>query len=343
MAIYTNICNNIGIIILSRCVMDKAAFLAYLKSKGISEESAAKQMAVAEHLDTMMCCRNKSNGSGCGSRAAKNLIESLRESRQDTGENILAILRYGYFTKNDEIYLEAFQILDGIEAMDNLFSRLGEIAGEKERDRIFSMIGEISPGTPSAEKAAVMRIVIGEAVSNLTAIQIEELFESSFRDLPEEHYLKEKEAFIEQGGVDGYIEFGRKRFIAELERCMQDGKLFFGQEVTPEVVAYVSSDPEIAFGRRDGTSVYITKIPFRTKKWLEEKDPVRKRHLYCHCPWARESLLFPAGPVNKEFCRCSAGFHKKPWEVALGQPLKCEVIESVLAGDDRCRFKLQLP
>jgi predicted hydrocarbon binding protein len=43
------------------------------------------------------------------------------------------------------------------------------------------------------------------------------------------------------------------------------------------------------------------------------------------------------------FCHCSAGFHKKPWEAALGQKIQVDVLESVLAEADRCRFAIHLP
>jgi predicted hydrocarbon binding protein len=43
------------------------------------------------------------------------------------------------------------------------------------------------------------------------------------------------------------------------------------------------------------------------------------------------------------FCQCSAGFHKKPYEIIFGQPVKAEVLESVLKGDDICRFAIYLP
>jgi hypothetical protein len=65
--------------------------------------------------------------------------------------------------------------------------------------------------------------------------------------------------------------------------------------------------------------------------------------MYCHCPWARESLRQAEGPVPAAFCRCSAGYHKKPWEVIFGQPLEADVLESVLQGDLRCRFAIHLP
>jgi hypothetical protein len=81
---------------------------------------------------------------------------------------------------------------------------------------------------------------------------------------------------------------------------------------------------------------------YLTKAYLAESDPTLKRYYYCHCPWAREAVKSGEN-VAPIFCNCSAGFHKKPWEGALGQKIQVEVLESVLQGDDRCRFAIHLP
>jgi len=91
-----------------------------------------------------------------------------------------------------------------------------------------------------------------------------------------------------------------------------------------------------------GNIVYETKIPFLTKEALAETDPTLKRYYFCHCPWAREAVKSGA-TVAPVFCNCSAGFHKKPWETALGQEVQVDVLESVLQGYDRCRFAIHLP
>lgn len=323
--------------------MNSVAFMEYLKEKGLDEKAARRQLAIAEYMDVMMESRNRANGSGCGKRAARSLIDSLVEAKQDTVENITAVLRYGRFVGNDDIYVEAFQILDGLEAMDNLYSRLGDIAGTETRDAIFGLIPEITPGTAADVKAGAMRTVIGKALEILDKNQKDELFMTSFRDLDSNQYEKDRCLFLECGGVDAFVDAKKKQFLEELGVCLRAKRLFFGQEITPDVIKYVEDDPETAFGKREGESVYITKIPFRTKMWLEEKDPKMRRYLYCHCPWARESILSQEGSVPAEFCRCSAGFHKRAWEAIFKEQLKCEVMESVLAGDDRCRFKISLP
>ncbi len=323
--------------------MDRDGFLKYLKGKGLDDDAASRQMCIADHLDTMLSSRNGLPGTGCGRRAALSLIDSLLESGQDSYENMLAILRYGYFTRNDEVYQTAFMYLDGVEALDGMYYKLEEVAGTEERDRIFAMIGPISPGTSFKDRSSAARTVVAEVKASLSIQQREKLYDSSFRRLEDSHYSPDRDLFVKLGDIDAFIEAKKQEFEKTLEDHMAEGKRFFGQEITPDVIAYVKSDPEVSFGRREGSDLFVTKIPFRTKEWLAEEDPDRKRYLYCHCPWARESILSEEGTVDPEFCRCSAGFHKKSWEVIFGRKLECEVLESVLAGDARCRFRISLP
>ncbi len=47
--------------------------------------------------------------------------------------------------------------------------------------------------------------------------------------------------------------------------------------------------------------------------------------------------------VPPVWCNCSAAFVKKPYEVIFGQPLKAEILETVLTGGRWCRFVIHLP
>jgi hypothetical protein len=75
---------------------------------------------------------------------------------------------------------------------------------------------------------------------------------------------------------------------------------------------------------------------------LKEKDPKMRRYYYCHCPLARESIL-SGRQMSRNLCYCSAGYEKRPFDVAFGGSLKAEVKKSVLWGDDSCRFTLEIP
>jgi hypothetical protein len=169
------------------------------------------------------------------------------------------------------------------------------------------------------------------------------LLSGSLRDLPDRYFLVERRRYRRSKDVDDYLSRKHRAFVRELKKCQREGRLFFAQEITDKVVAFVENNPEIESGRREGNVVYVSKIPYMAKQFLAETDRSLKRYYACHCPWVREAIQSGDVQLYPGFCYCSAGFHKKPWEVIFGHPLRAEVLESVLLGDSRCRFAIYLP
>ena len=89
--------------------------------------------------------------------------------------------------------------------------------------------------------------------------------------------------------------------------------------------------------------LYEVKIPYMTLEYLAETDERLRRYYYCHCPWVRESLKEGDVSVSPTFCLCSAGFHKKSWEVIFEQPLEAEIVQTALKGDPWCKIAIYLP
>jgi predicted hydrocarbon binding protein len=187
-----------------------------------------------------------------------------------------------------------------------------------------------------------MQPVIERLVGRFGQHEVEKLLSACLRDLPDRFFLGERRKYLNARDIDEYLKKKRQAFVRSIRKCQRDGELFFAQEITDEVVAFVKANPEIESGVREGNTLYVSKIPYNTKAYLVESDPILKRYHACHCPWAREAIRSGERAVPA-FCNCSAGFHKKPWEVIFGQPLKVEVLESALKGDSRCRFAIHLP
>jgi hypothetical protein len=97
-------------------------------------------------------------------------------------------------------------------------------------------------------------------------------------------------------------------------------------------------------GVLDGPTVVATKIPKSgfLLEYLREQDPSKKRQLYCHCPRIRE-VLKSSVTMSPTYCYCGAGFYKGIWEEILGEPVEVELLETVLQGDEVCRFAVHLP
>jgi hypothetical protein len=258
-------------------------------------------------------------------------------------ENYVTLIRYCRFIKNDEMFVALMELVDGGEVGGNLYRLLGDRFGEEVRDEVF--IGGKPPpyGLPTPEKPATLHPVLERLQGKVGEQACRDFLSNCLRDLPDEYYREEKRKYQKAGDIDTWLASRHRSFLRWLRSCQRQGQLFFVQEITGEVLAFVKGNKEIGGGRRVGKIVYETKIPYMTKQYLAESDPVMKRYYACHCPWAREAIRRGDTRLVEDFCYCSGGFHKKPYEVVFGEPLEVEVLESALKGDDRCRFAIHLP
>jgi hypothetical protein len=261
----------------------------------------------------------------------------------NTYENFLALARYARFSGNRPVYLAAVELLDGGEAMDNLFIKVGQTLGEEKRDEIFEGIPFPALGTPNSDKPRYMQAAIDRLLSRVDPETCKQILATGLRDLRDEYYQEDRNKFLEAKNIDEYLERRGDDFIAQLEGYKSRNELFFTQEITDEVIEFVQSHPEIRQGVREGNVIYEIKIPHQAKEYLAATDETEKRYRYCHCPWVKESLRGGSSDVPPTFCNCSAAFVKKPWEVIFGQPLEAEILESVLLGDLWCKIAIHLP
>lgn len=117
-----------------------------------------------------------------------------------------------------------------------------------------------------------------------------------------------------------------------------------GLELEEELIKTILDQGWGLAGRREGNTIIATKIPKSDylRDYFQEEDPIEKRRLYCHCPRVREEVgSDPALPL--EYCYCGAGFYKGIWQEILGQPVKVEMLESVMQGGEVCRIAIHLP
>ncbi len=317
--------------------MDRQGFRSMLEARQTPPDRLEPALDLAERFE-----RFSATYSQVTSDTAWDFSRTLIAEGQNTIENLITLARYGWFTRNNAVLIAFLELLDGCEAQENLHVRVAERHGEALRDQVFSGIGLAPLGIPTPEKPAYMHPVIERLERSIGEQACRDLLSDSLRDLPDELYAGERELFLSSNGVDDYLVRKKQKFMERMLACQRNGQLFFAQEVTPQALDYIQNEPEMGGGVRDGNVVYETKIPFLTPQFLAETDPVMKRYFYCHCPWSREAIRSGAA-VSPIFCNCSAGFHRKPWQAALGQSVQVDVLESVLKGDDRCRFAIHLP
>lgn len=335
--------------------MDKEKFRSFLKARESSEEKLNALVAIAERYEAFLGGTaggtaaeviGKTPAAGGKEPSARSVLEFARlltKEGADVYENFRGLALYGRYTRNNDVYVAAIQFLDGAEALESLYEKVGQAVGPARRDEIFRGLRLPRLGTPSTERPRFTQAFIERLVKHVDAETVRKLLSGGLRRIPDEEYHDTRLKYLECKSVDEYLDRKSAAFVEELERIKNEGGLYFNQEITDEVLEFVKSTPEICRGVvRDGV-FYETKIPYMAKEYLAESDPRMKRYYYCHCPWVRESLRTGDADVPRVFCHCSLGFTKQPWQVIFGQQLEGEVLETVLSGGMVCRFAIKLP
>lgn len=322
--------------------MKRDDFRKFLQERDFPADKIEGSVSVVERFEDFLSGQRKTQKSPTADDV-RTFSAILMKEELNTYDNYRALALYGRFLKNNEVYVAVVELLDGAEALESLYEKVAESVGKLKRDEIFEGI-ELPPlGTPSTQKPAVTQAVMERLEDTVDPQTCQRILSSGLRHLQDEWFLEDREKYLECKNLDEFLERRGQEFIDQLEQIKREEGLFFTQEITDAVIEFVRSQPEIRQGVRKGNILFEVKIPYMTREYLAETDESMKRYYYCHCPWVRESLRAGNVRVSPTFCHCSAGFHKKYWEVVLDQPLEAEIVESVLKGDLWCKIAIHLP
>ncbi len=151
-----------------------------------------------------------------------------------------------------------------------------------------------------------------------------------------------REKFLELGDLDAFLNYHLENEMAAFEMRNAEGRDFFGQEITDEVLEFLRAHPSMLAPVREGNKLRCMAFPGEMKAYLEAKTPEEKRYYACHCPFARESIR--AGEtVPPALCNCSLGHVMNFTEGFLGRELEGRVVRSALGGDLLCEYEIFLP
>lgn len=268
----------------------------------------------------------------------------LIDNNKNSFDNYVGLLRFGQFKKNDQLIISSMENLDGSEIIVNFSKRLIDEFGEEVRNEIFDDI-EVPPlGLHPTKKPAITKQLIERFTEKIDHEKCAAFLADGLRDKYTESYKPARKKFLKAKNIDEFLKIKRQDFINTLTKHLEEGTLFYTQEIDKEVLEYVKGQQGMTeAGIREGNKVIMTKIPYMAKQYINETNERMKRYYYCHCPWVREALKEEDQPVDPIFCNCSGGYYKNFWEAVLDQPVKVDLLESVIKGDKVCKFALQLP
>jgi hypothetical protein len=93
---------------------------------------------------------------------------------------------------------------------------------------------------------------------------------------------------------------------------------------------------------REGNIIYNVNDPAFPDEYQQAQTETEKRMARCFCPIVRY-VIQQGKALSPSFCNCSAGYTRQLYEGIFQQPVRVEILESVLRGNDRCRYAIYLP
>jgi hypothetical protein len=315
----------------------------YLKKQNFSPKDIENAVSFLNYFNDFIKTKNAAlNVDSVSLDIYEMFIEDVIKNKQDTHANIYAISRYYFMKKNSEMLDVVMMTVEGFGVIETLRSNLGKIAGEKKRDEIFGKLQLLSPAISNKEKPRFTKELIESFKAKLSPVTCKSALMSNLHNIPSEWFVSHKKKFHELKNIDRFLEYLHAEHVKMLDNCRKQGIAWYAQFISDEVFKYLKAHPTYYMAPGKDAIIH-ERPPYNTQKFLKTTDPVMKRYYFCHCPWVREAIKEGNNEIDTLICNCSAGFGKLIWDVVFEQPVEAFTIESVLAGNQTCRFVIKIP
>lgn len=322
--------------------LKEIGFRKYLKGRRLCARNIDSSVAAVKEFEKYLRKR-KITLESAGLDALKDYISLLIKEDKNSKDRLFAVARYCHFAKKSDLYIYLASILGASDVLPGIGERLATVAGKEIHRKVFQGF-ELPPlGSPQDNYPKLTEMVLNRMEAELPAKTCREILTWNYHKVPIEAFKENKRRFEKAASIDEYLKGEHKGLVEELEDCMREGRPWFEQEITPEVVEFVKGNQEICAGIRQDNRIYVTKIPFAPKRFLKEKDPLLRKYYACHCQLVRTALRDGKPKIPATFCYCSAGFEKLHFDVIFGEPVEVELLETLLKGGTRCRFAIRIP
>jgi len=321
--------------------MKKTEYAEFLRSRNMDDESINSAIENVTHFEEYLALSGIDIDTVPVS-SAERYFSALIVDGENTMKMFLDLARYFYITGQSDVYIYIVSTISGREVLESISEKLALKTDPDCRDQVFECLEAPPLGSPP-DSYPENTCQLVKRLMELGRETCHDVLADNHHGIPRDSFQKYTKWFEESSSIDGFLKRLHSDKIRILQQHLDEGKIWFEQVITSDVIDLVKGNQEILSAVRKGEYLYITKIPYSPKYWLNEKDSLMKRYYACHCPLAREAIIMNDTEIPMDWCYCSGGFAKLMFDVVFGEPTEVEVLKSVLAGDDICRFRIKLP
>jgi len=255
---------------------------------------------------------------------------------------IIILFWYHDFIQDKASATYLVTLLGTLEVIENQKSRMQLLYGDEAAEQVFGDVSFPPIGSDIKAYPDVINKYLDKTLKILGESGCKHVLAGNHHDVSTDGFLEDKSLFAEKENLHDFLAKKHARLVENLRQHSETGKLWFEQYISPAVVEYVRNHQEIQTGVIEGNRIIVQKIPYNPDAWLQATDPVMKRYYACHCPFARDAIK--AGKeISSLWCYCSGGYTKLFFDFIFEQELEVELLESVLAGAETCKFAIKLP
>ena len=234
------------------------------------------------------------------------------------------------------------QYFNSLGVLQNILDRIALFETNEKQDEIIKDINLPPFGLDSNELPQYTKDFMEKLNKHLPRGNCNKILAGNNHKIPKASLEKEKEYYQNSVSLESYLKERHQRKVEELTYHLENNIVWFEQIITKEAIDFVKKNQEVLSGVIKDEKLYVTKIPYDLENYLHTKDKKLKRYYACHCTFVRENILKDNFDIPKEWCYCSAGFAKLPFEVILEKNLDIKLLQTPLNGDDVCRFEIDL-
>lgn len=256
--------------------------------------------------------------------------------------NVIHIARYYYYVDMKDHYIQMTKYFNTLGVLENIVDRI-ELYGSKElKDKVLQDI-ELPPFlSDSTDMPHYTKRFLDILNKHIPQDTCNHILAGNNHGIPKESFDQEKQYYNEASSFKEYLLDKHARKVQELTDYYNNNQIWFEQVITPDVIEFVKDNPEILGGTIKDDKLYITKIPYDINNFLNAENDTLARYYACHCSFVRENIKQETEDIPKEWCYCSGGFAKYPFEVLFDQELDVKLLTTPLDGQRLCRFEIDL-
>ena len=254
----------------------------YYRGRGFGEDDAESAVAAVREFEGHLRARGASLES-VDVDDVKGYVSLLISEGRNSMDRLLAIARYCYVAKKDDAYIYFTQIIGGRTVLPSISERLAQIAGEEKRDVVFEGVEAPPLGAPPEQFPRVTGLLMERLESELDQETRRKVLAGNHHRVPVESFAKHKEWYREAESLDQYLKKVHDEAVAELERYLEEGKIWYEQELTPDSRVCQGQPGGAVWGQERRQDLH-DKVPLRPRGLPEGDGPPDEEVLHVPLP-----------------------------------------------------------